>query len=176
MSQCICSRKQRPRYAFETPPWKAGPRFFTVNTLPFSRSPVIIVFSLLSFFRPSCYLAFCPSLTGDENSLCCLFFCWSTPESCYSVSPCEEDRNARGQVYRRNGTVSMNGKEYLRDGLKSGLLCLKGEGNCCTLKKGLLLRRGYYSTDSTTRGYLTKKSVISEYRWYRWQTGLRVFH
>lgn len=81
-----------------------------------------------------------------------------------SVSPCEEDRNARGQVYRRNGTVSMDGKEYSRDGLKSGLLCLKGEGNCCTLKKGLLLRRGYYSTDSTTRGYLTKKSVISEYR------------
>ena len=28
MSQCICSRKQRPRSTFETPPRKAVPRFY----------------------------------------------------------------------------------------------------------------------------------------------------
>lgn len=53
MSQCICSRKQRPRSAFETPPRKAGPRFYP--TFPRVRritgsSPLFLRHSSVSHF------------------------------------------------------------------------------------------------------------------------------
>lgn len=133
MSQCICSRKQRPRSAFETPPRKAGPRF-NPTFLAFAGSPD----RLLSSPATPLFPTFRQKKERREHSRASTL----RPTSKLFPSiplPLFVKKDERIIPARRN-EPEWTEEVYFGDGLKSGLPCRReGVGNCFhKLKKELL--------------------------------------